>query len=81
MKLKARTKNIIKLIGVSFMFYTTLLLMYSFVLAYLSPAKISTININSVGEANIEMWLLLPVILIFGALTVYFIFQDFRRKK
>jgi hypothetical protein len=70
---KEWAKALIKLYTILYCFtYTTLILLPMFLLAYFSGTYQCTMQINLVGEANIEMveWIIVTPFLIYGAYLI-----------
>ena len=73
--MKETNKIYIKIFGISLMLATTLCFSYIFMNAYFSSTKTTLIDINSIGEANVE-FLLNFIVIILGFLTLKFSFDD-----
>ena len=73
-------KKQIQLLGISLLFGTTLMFIFDFIIAYLSPAKAVTLYINNYHEANVEMWILLPIVVIFGFMALAITIKDYHNK-
>lgn len=65
MKLK-----IIQLFGTAMLFAVFLVMLWTFYTAYFNPSKTTLVDINSIGEAQIEAWIIMPMVLIFGLLSL-----------
>lgn len=68
----------IRLMMLGLLSWTALMFVYLLTTAYLSPAKGVVMNINNYGEANMEMWLMNPLVLISAA---YLLYEEFKEKK
>ena len=81
-KMKTQTKNIINLFGVMNLFWIFLIsFVIPFIIAYLSPTKSVTIFIDNFGEANIELFLIMPAIFLSGLSVLIFQFNKFFRER
>lgn len=69
MKKEIREWNRIMTVGLLLAVYITFLLV--FVTAYLNPAKRVIVDINSVGEANIEMFILILITICVIIMYIY----------
>jgi|WetSurMetagenome_2_1015567.scaffolds.fasta_scaffold217494_4 hypothetical protein len=70
---KEWAKALIKLYTILYTFtYTTLILLPMFLLAYFSGTYKCTMEINLMGEANIEMveWIIVTPILVYGSYLI-----------
>lgn len=68
-----KNKKLIKftqLMGVVLLFASFLTLALAFIGAYRQPTKETIMAINYFGEANFEMWVLIPLNFIFGLLAL-----------
>jgi drug/metabolite transporter (DMT)-like permease len=70
----------IKLIGMGFLFGSFLTLLYCFIVAYINPSKTTLVDINSIGEANFEMFVLIPIIAFFGVLAIILEYIDLKKE-
>ncbi len=51
------TKQLLLISGLAFMIWFSLVLMWIFTVAYIDPSKQVLVNINSIGEAKIELFI------------------------
>ena len=75
-----KTKDKIKLFGIGMLYATTLTFIAAFIIAYFNSGKTVLISINQIGEANIEMWIVMPMVLIFGTLSLIIEIYDLKKK-
>ena len=68
-------KQYIKLIGITLLLATFLAFVYVFLTAYSNPSKTVLVTINTIGEANSEL-LLLIITAIFGIMTLIIIVNE-----
>ena len=71
----------IKFFGIILMFGTTLTFLKVFLTAYLDPAKQVLVTINQYGEANFEMFVLFPCVLVLGTIAAVLAFMDWIKKE
>ena len=60
------------------MFGMLMLLMVGFYLAYQSEDKAIRISINDFGEANLEAWIILPIVVTMGTLATIIIIKEYK---
>ena len=60
--IKSRSRYILYIIGFSFLFSSTILMLLTFFAAYTHPSKTVTIGINWLGESYLELFFILSVI-------------------
>jgi hypothetical protein len=63
-------EKFILLIGVTLLFTSFIVMGATYIAAYSNESKTVIVDINSKGEANLEMWILLPVTAAFGSLAL-----------
>ena len=64
-----------KLLSLSFLLGTSLLMYATFIIAYINPNKKVIVDINSVGEANFEL-IFLSILLIISLITLYNLIKE-----
>lgn len=69
-------KKILNILGISLLFATTIVFCYTSILAYMNPSKQVILDINSIGEANIEFFIVMPLVLIFGLFSLIQSFKN-----
>lgn len=69
-------KSFYKLLMMSFVYGSLITFLYVFVSAYHNENKQIIVDINSVGEANLEMFILWPIVLFCGT----YLFIDYFNK-
>ena len=72
-------RHILKLLGMALLFGSFLALLYCFVTAYSNPSKTTLVDINSFGEANFKMFVLIPIIAFFGVLAIILELNDLKK--
>lgn len=70
-------RNKLIFIGTSFMLAFTLVLILTFIYAYINSEKTVKITINEYGEANIEMFIVIPFVLVMSLITFYLSYKNF----
>ena len=63
-------EKFILLIGVTLLFASFIVMGSTYITAYSNESKTVLVDINSKGEANLEMWILLPVTVVFGSVAL-----------
>ncbi len=79
-KMKKRTADQIKFLGVMLMLSVVITFSIIFISAFLSPYKKTIVNINTYGEANLEFFILIFVIFL-SIITAYLCYQDLENGK
>lgn len=68
--------NLIKMLGLGALYTSNILFVFIFIVAYLNSSKTALVDINSFGEANLEMWIMVPFALIFGTISFIAYLKD-----
>jgi len=74
--MKTKTRNFIKLLGICLLFVGAVLFLDVFVSAYTNPDYRICIDINYYGEAQIEMFFLVPIMFIVGVWAMILVLKD-----
>ena len=77
--MKPKTRIIIKMLGVLWMFAIFILLMQVFLKAYNHPEKYEIVYIDKFNEAGTEM-IILPFVLIINSIATYLILKDCKKE-
>lgn len=59
-------------ISFAFLLASSLMMMIFFYSAYTSPTKITNVDVNSIGESKIEMFVLFPLTIISWVFSIIF---------
>lgn len=71
----------IKFIGVCLLLATSITFIVIFIRAYENTSKINCININKVGEAKFEMFVLVPLVLASGVTSFVLSIKDLNKER
>jgi len=74
--MKNKLIRYIKIYGTSLLLASSIVFIGTFFKAYNSESKTVLININSIGEANFEMFFVIPLTIILGILAWWFTIRD-----
>jgi len=71
-----KLKQYVKVYGVCLLFASFLVMAYTFVLAYNDESKTVLVMIDEKGEADIEMFILIPITAILGTIALIYTIKD-----
>jgi len=72
-------KKFLIFFGAMIMFGMTLLMASAFYTAYFSPNKVTKVYIDTLGEADIEFYLVLPFVLVSGLTALILSYKELKK--
>lgn len=74
-------RELIKLFGIMLLLGIFFVMVITFLTAYFSPVKAVLVTINTKGEANLELFVILPFVAFFGLWGAILCFVDYLKEE